>query len=70
MGPGQKQEKMLLWSHRSEKGVLFWAQNIKVPLWDGTPPTCTSILVYMCAEGFRGHKSSNRIQLSRFIHIL
>ena len=36
----------------------------------GQPPACTSNLVYMCAEGFRGHKSSNRIQLSQFVHVL
>ena len=54
----------------SEKGALFWAQNIKVPFDMGHPPACTSNLVYMCAEGFRGHKSSNRIQLSLFVHVL
>ena len=66
----QKQENYYLWSHRSKKGVLFWAQNIKVPFGMGHPSACTSNLVYMCAEGFRGHKSSNRIQLSQFIHVL
>ena len=30
----------------------------KVPFGMEHPPACTSNLVYMCAEGFRGHKSS------------
>ena len=42
-------------------------QKHKSAIWDRTPPTYTSNLVYMCAGGFRGHKSSNRIQLSRFV---
>ena len=33
----------------------------------GHPPTYTSIAVYMCGGGFKGPKSSNRIQLSRFV---
>ena len=36
-----------------------------VPFVIGHPPTYTS--VYMCARGFRGPKSSNRIELSRFV---
>ena len=36
-------------------------------IWDRTPPTYTSIVVYMCGGGFKGPKSSNRIQLSRFV---
>ena len=34
---------------------------------DGTPPTCTSNLFYMCGGGLRDYKSSNRIQLSQFV---
>ena len=63
----QKQENFLSEAHRSEKDVLFWVQNIKVPFGVGHPSTCTSNLVYMCAGRFRGHKSSNRIELSRFV---
>ena len=51
-------------------GVLFWVKNIKVPFGIGHPPTYTSNLVYMCAGGFRGPKSSNRIELSRFVQEL
>ena len=36
----------------------------KNAIWDRTPPTYTSIAVYMCVGGFKGPKSSNRIQLS------
>ena len=35
--------------------------------WDRTPPTYTSIAVYMCGGGLKGPKSSNGIQLSRFV---
>ena len=62
--PVQKQENFLSEAHRSEKDVLFGVQNIKVPFGIGQPPTYTSNLVYMCAGGFRGHKSLNRIELS------
>ena len=66
--PVQKQENFLSEAHRSEKDVLFWVQNIKVPFGIGHPsPTYTSNLVYMCARGFRHHKSSNRIELSRLV---
>ena len=44
--------------------MYFLGSKHKHAIWDGTPPTCTSILVYMCAEGLKGHKSSNGIQLS------
>ena len=40
----------------------FLGQEHKKCIWD--TPTYTSNLVYMCAGGFRGPKSSNRIELS------
>ena len=70
MGSSAKQENFLSEAHRSEKDVPFWVQNIKVPFGIGHPPTYTSNLVYMCAGGFRGHKSSNRIELSRLVQEL
>ena len=53
---------MVLWQigHRS----TFLGQKHKSAIWDRTSPTYTSDLVYMCAGGFRGRKSSNRIELS------
>ena len=42
----------------------------KNAIWDRTPPTYTSIAVYMCGAGFKGPKSSNGIQLSRFVQKL
>ena len=66
----QKQEIFYLGSRRSEKHVLFWARNIKVPFRIGHPPTCTSNLVYMCGGGLMDHKSSIGIQLSQFVHVL
>ena len=68
--PVQNQENFLLEGHRSEKDVLFYVQNIKVPFGIGHPPTYTSNAVCMCAVGFKGPKSSNGIQLSWFIHVL
>ena len=49
----QKQEKFSSESHRSEKDVLFWVQNIKVPFGIGHPPIYTSSPVYMCVGGCR-----------------
>ena len=42
----------------------FLGQKHKSAICDRTPPTYTLNVVYMCAGGFRGHKSSNRIELS------
>ena len=42
----------------------------KSAIWDRTPPTYTSNAVYMCVGGFKGPKSSNRIQLSHFVQKL
>ena len=42
----------------------FLGQKHKSAIWDRKPPTYTSNLVYMCAGGFGGPKSSNRIELS------
>ena len=55
--PVQKQEKFLL----RVTGALLCIKNIKVPFGIGHPPTYTSNLVYMCAGGFRGPKSLNRM---------
>ena len=48
------------------KKMYFLGPKHKSAIYDRTPPTYTSNLVYICAEGFRGHKSSNRIELSWF----
>ena len=48
----------------------FLGPKHKSAIWDRTPPTYTSNLVYMCAGGLRGYKSSNRIELYRFIQEL
>ena len=48
----------------------FLGQKHKSTIWDRTPPTYTSNLVYMYAGGFKGHRSSNRIELSQFIQEL
>ena len=52
----------------SQEHVL--GQKHKCAIWDSTPPTYTSNLVYMCAGEFRGPKSLNRIELSQFIQEL
>ena len=66
MGSSAKTGNFLLEGHRS----TFLGQKHKSAIWNRTPPTYTSNLVYMCAGGFRGHKSSNRIELSRFVQEL
>ena len=55
---------------QERKRCTFLGPKHKSAIWDRTPPTYTSNLVYMCAGGFRGHKSSNRIELSRFFQEL
>ena len=62
----QKQEKILLEGH----GSTFLGQKHKSAIWNKTPPTYTSNLVYMCAGMFRGKESSNRIELSRLVQEL
>ena len=42
----------------------------KNAIWDRTPPTYTSIAVYMYGGGLKDPKSSNGIQLSRFVQKL
>ena len=37
MGSSAKTGKFLLEGHRSEKDVIFWVQNIKLPLGTGHP---------------------------------
>ena len=70
MGSSAKTGKLVPMESQEQKRCTFLGSKHKSVIWNGTAPACTSNLVYMCAEGFRGHKSSNRIQLSRFIHIL
>ena len=67
MGIQCKNRKTFYWR---VTGALLCVKNIKVPFGIGHPPTYTSNLVYMCAGRFRGHKSSNRIELSRFVQEL
>ena len=66
VGSSAKTRKFLTGGHRS----TFLGQKHKSAICDRTPPTYTSNLVYMYAGGFRGHKSSNRIELSRFVQEL
>ena len=71
MESSAKTGKFLSEGPRSEKDVLFLGPKHKSAIWDRTtPPTYTSNLVYMCAGGFRGHKSSNRIELSQLVQEL
>ena len=61
LGSSAKIGKIFIGGSQEQKR---WIQNIKVPFGIGHPSTYTSNLVYMCAGGFRGPKSSNRIELS------
>ena len=51
--------------HRSQEQFFD-----KTVIWDRTPPTYISNAVYMCWGGLKGPKSSNGIQLSRFVQKL
>ena len=67
------------WVRRSK---ILSGFNLNMVQWDpvqkqenlqfgiGHPPTYISIAVYMCGGGFKGPKSSNGIQLSRFVQKL
>ena len=70
MGSSAKTGKFFIRGSQERKRCTFLGPKHKSAIWDRTPPTYTSNLVYMCAGGFRGHKSSNRIELSRFIQEL
>ena len=63
MGSSAKTGKKFSRGHQS----TFW---IKMQFGVGHPPTYTSVAVYMCVGGFKGPKSSNRIQLSQFVQKL
>ena len=63
---GSSAKFFLLEGHMS----TFLGQKHKSAIWNRTPPTYTLNLVYMCAGGFKGHKSSNRIELSQFVQEL
>ena len=52
----------------SQEHVL--GQKHKSAICDRQSPTYTSNLIYMCAGEFRGPKSSNIIELSRFVQEL
>ena len=47
--------------------MYFLGPKHKGTICNKTPPTYMSNVVYMCVGGFKGPKSSNRIELSRFI---
>ena len=67
--PVWKQENCYLGAHRRKK-IPFWFQNRKMPFWDGTPPRCTSNLVYIRAGKCGAPRSSNGIELSWFVQIV
>ena len=73
--PLRAQSKYGLMGSSAKTGKLFFRGSPehfldKSAIWDRTPPTYTSIAVYMCGGGLKGPKSSNRIQLSRFVQKL
>ena len=73
--PLRAQSKYGLMGSSAKTGNFFFRGSPehfldKNDIWDRTPPTYTSIAVYMCGGGFKGPKSSNGIQLSRFVQKL
>ena len=67
MGSSAKTGKFFIRGSQERKRCTFLGPKHKSAIWDRTSPTYTSNLVYMCEGGFRGHKSSNRIELSRLV---
>ena len=73
--PLRAQSKYGLMGSSAKTGKFFFRGSPehflgKNDIWDRTPPTYTSIAVYMCGGGFKVPKSSNGIQLSRFVQKL
>ena len=70
MGSSTKTGKFFIRGSQERKRCTFLNPKHKSAFWDRTPPTYTSVLAYMCVGGFRGPKSSNRIELSQFVQEL
>ena len=70
LGSSAKIGKIFIGGSQERKRCTFLCPKHKSAIWDRTPPTYTSNLIYMSAGRFRGHKSSNRIELSRFVQEL
>ena len=51
-------------AHRSKKCGFLLGLKVKNAICDGTPPICTSNLIYIRVGKYRSPKSSNRIELS------
>ena len=66
MGSSEKIGKLFIGGSQEH----FLVQKHKSAIWGRTPPIYISNLVYMYAGRFRGPKSLNRIELSRFIQEL
>ena len=65
-----KTEKFLTWASQEQKMCTFLGLKVKSAICDGTSPTCTLNVVNMNAQVFRDPKSSNRIEISRFVKFL
>ena len=70
MGSSAKTGKLFIGGSQERKRCTFLGQKHKNAIGDRTPSTYTSNVVYMCAGGFSGSKSSNRIELSQFVQEL
>ena len=70
VGSSAKTRHFLSRESQEWKTCTFLGPKHKSAIWDGTLPTYTSNVVYMCGGGLMGHKSSIGIQLSRFVHVL
>ena len=70
LGSSAKTGKFFIGGSQERKRCTFLGPKHKSPFLDRTTPTYTSNLLYMCVGGFRGPKSSNGFELSRFVQIL
>ena len=64
MGSSAKTGNFFIRGSQERKRCTFLGPKHKSAIWDRTPPTYTSNLVYMCAGGFRGHKSNLQTELN------
>ena len=70
---GQSKYGLMGSSAKTGKKIFCGSQEQfldKTVIWDRTPLSYTSNVVYMCGGGLKGPKSSNGIQLSQFIQKL
>ena len=68
--PVWKLEIFYLGAHKTKKHVIFLGWKVKILFVMGHSSTCTPNLIYISVGKCGGDKSSNGIEISRFIQVL